>query len=343
MPTVERRWRMVVERYRLGSCTAAADRLGADARTVAKWVRHYEATGGVEHQQQVSRCTRLLDRPEAVTLLLDGVGSGRSCRETRDVIKRELALQVSIETVRRALKCVGARHLRVQHKPVLTEAHKARRLEFALTWHHRRQDWARTVVTDSTYIYLYPQATGDGAWVLEGQEPVVRPRVRNSFRLHMYAGVSKYGRTPLFATVGSSHIKSDSRGVNADVYCELLDNKLLPACRALVAKGRHSSWIFQQDNARAHSAKRTLEYLEQQRVRVMEWPPCSPDLSWIENMWAWLKMQLSKRTDLTKENMLEMAQLEWASMPQQVHDAMFNSIQSRLAACIKQKGGHTGY
>ena len=33
-------------------------------------------------------------------------------------------------------------------------------------------------------------------------------------------------------------------------------------------------------------------YLTQQRVDVIEWPPYSPDLNPIENLWQWMKRKL---------------------------------------------------
>ena len=41
---------------------------------------------------------------------------------------------------------------------------------------------------------------------------------------------------------------------------------------------------FQQDNASPHSAKVTIVWLRRHRVRVHEWPACSPDLSPMENL-----------------------------------------------------------
>ena len=64
------------------------------------------------------------------------------------------------------------------------------------------------------------------------------------------------------------------------------------------------NWIFQQDNARAHTSRIVIKWLRAQDFDVMEWPSKSPDLSWIETMWGYVSKQLSKRTDLTKENFI---------------------------------------
>ncbi len=57
------------------------------------------------------------------------------------------------------------------------------------------------------------------------------------------------------------------------VYIKVLVQHMLP-----------SRWrVFQQDNAKPHTAAITTAWLHSRRVRVLNWPACSPDLSRIEN------------------------------------------------------------
>ena len=45
--------------------------------------------------------------------------------------------------------------------------------------------------------------------------------------------------------------------------------------------GRH-----QHDNARAHTARATRDFLQQQNIRIMPWPARSPELTPIEHLWV---------------------------------------------------------
>lgn len=44
--------------------------------------------------------------------------------------------------------------------------------------------------------------------------------------------------------------------------------------------------IFMQDNAPVHTARLVRDALEQIDINVIDWPPYSPDLNPIENLWA---------------------------------------------------------
>ena len=43
-------------------------------------------------------------------------------------------------------------------------------------------------------------------------------------------------------------------------------------------------WNFQQDNAAIHNARHTLTFLQENGIRVLGHPTCSPDFNAIENV-----------------------------------------------------------
>ncbi len=80
--------------------------------------------------------------------------------------------------------------------------------------------------------------------------------------------------------MGSLHVLEGT--MNAGRYIKVLEQHMLPSRRHLF-QGRPC--VFQQDNAKPHTAAITTAWLHSRRVWVLNWPVCSPDLSPIENIW----------------------------------------------------------
>ncbi len=79
---------------------------------------------------------------------------------------------------------------------------------------------------------------------------------------------------------GSLHVLEGT--MNAERYIKVLEQHMLPS-RWRLFQGRPC--VFQQDNAKPHTAAITTAWLHSRRVRVLNWPACSPDLLPIENIW----------------------------------------------------------
>jgi hypothetical protein len=99
---------------------------------------------------------------------------------------------------------------------------------------------------------------GDKRWALFEDDPPTVPSHRSCTKVHVYAAVSKWGNANLFVAAGTTGCKSKSKGVTAKVYVKLLEEKLIPECPQLMECRplplRDQPWVFQQDNAPAHTA-----------------------------------------------------------------------------------------
>ncbi|GFY28998.1 transposable element Tcb2 transposase [Trichonephila clavipes] len=97
--------------------------------------------------------------------------------------------------------------------------------------------------------------------------------------------------------------------------------------------------IFQQDNARPHTARVAQDLLHP--FQTLPWPARSPDLSPVEHVWDMLKRQ---RPSCDSVHDLELAVQDlWAHLPQDNIRCLINSMPDRVAACFAAGGGPTRY
>ena len=109
---------------------------------------------------------------------------------------------------------------------------------------------------------------------------------------------------------------------------------------------------FQQDNASIHRSGEITTWFERNGIILLNWPPCSPDMSPIENLWNILKRRLRRifphLRDL-KDNYADRVEFQrcveiaWNSIPQSMIRELLESTERRLQAVIRARGWYTKY
>lgn len=160
-------------------------------------------------------------------------------------------------------------------------------------------------------------------WVAEDEEPMSRHREGYAMKISVW-GLIGVG-------VKRLTLLSDDRRVDAALYV----NRCLATNRnVLTAPGV----VFQQDNARAHTAGRSMRYLSRIGATVCQWPPRSPDLSPIENLWSLLSRKVSDRQPVTPEELKAFTIEEWNAIPQSVIDQYVLGFRRKLECCVRNRG-----
>ena len=98
--------------------------------------------------------------------------------------------------------------------------------------------------------------------------------------------------------------------------------------------------IFMQDNAPCHKSKMVMEFLARNNIKTLDWPPQSPDLNPIENLWALIKNRGSSRFGIpgTKAAIIDQITSIWNDLEPQLLERYVDSVTRRFSACLEVNG-----
>ena len=255
--------------------------------------------------------------------------------------------KVFLRTLQLALRTMGERRWCQRQRPLLTPEHARKRLE----WARRHEDWTvndwkRVCWTDEATIERgvgkKPKWTFNSPREQLQQHDVTTYTANKAVRRMVWGGFSYDRRTHLQELFGDP--ESARGGVSSKVIYALYSH-CLPW---LLSGGK----IFMHDNARVHTAGIVKQLLERMEVEVMIWPPYSPDLNPIENLWALLKAEIYQRhpelktapdNETTLQRLVIAAKEAWLAISCDVHHALSDSMVRRVQAIIAAEGWYTKY
>ena len=127
--------------------------------------------------------------------------------------------------------------------------------------------------------------------------------------------------------------------INASVYKELLCQHALPHLH----KGTVETPIFTQDNTPCYKAKTVLSFLEEKGIAVMKWPPQSPDMNPIENVWKIIGEKAQNRNPQNIDDLWGFLKQEWESITTTFCKKLIGSCGQRCNEVIQCKGKFMKY
>lgn len=323
----------IIELHELGlSLRTIATRVGHNVSTIQRCVTRWiqEGLRARRRGSGAHRCTsERTDRRIRQSTIRDPFSTARAIRSR---LPPGAGGSVSTQTIRNRLHEVQLR-ARVPATGVpLTALHRARRL--AQCHRHRTWtiQWHRVLFTDESRFCLWRNDGRRRVWRRPGEryEPAhfAERHTGPTPGIMVWGGIMFDRRTPLVHIDGS---------LTADRYVtQVVEPVVLPLLQGA------PNTVFQQDNARPHVARRTLNSLT--GFDILPWPAASPDLNPIEHLWDLIgrDMNLGPLAQ-TIDDLRTAVDVAWQRLPQATINEVIDSMPRRIEACIAARGGHIRY
>ena len=182
---------------------------------------------------------------------------------------------ISTTSARSALNEDGIKYFQKIPVPPLTATHMQNRVNFATQFAQMAYaNMPSLIFTDESTVEV--NLNGGGIWRRRGEYPPgsFYEKVAHPVSCMIWGAIGPKGfRTKLIKVDGT---------LNADEYVRMLYRNMVPQ---QIFNIFGNNYVFQQDNARPHIAKRAQNYLNRMFPRILNWPAKSPDLSPIEQVW----------------------------------------------------------
>ncbi|KAI6660608.1 hypothetical protein LOD99_10385 [Oopsacas minuta] len=123
---------------------------------------------------------------------------------------------------------------------------------------------------------------------------------RHPSKVHLWGGIS---------IMGTTHLRIFTENFNQVVYISTLRECLIEEANAKYG----DSWVLQEDNSPVHTGRAAKEWKTEFVPLRIDWPPNSPDLAPIENLWAVLKRRLIVLHPKTVSQLKQAIQDIWAT------------------------------
>ena len=165
----------------------------------------------------------------------------------------------------------------------------------------------------------------------KGEHAVLKPRPKHPTKVHVWAGISRLGTTPIVIFEGT---------MDVTFYIIILQKGLLPFIRSHYPLSHR----LMQDNDPKHTSKQAATFFKEEGVNWWKTPPESPDLNPIENLWHELKEFIRREVmPHNKEELIAGIERFWDTVNFQKCNKYIDHLQKVIPRVIDVNGAATGY
>lgn len=313
------------------TAAAIAEATGENDRSVRHWIARYRAGLGYHDQPRTGRPKKITPKVGKRLVALTRGKRRRSTRCVAGLMRRE-GVTVSHEAVRYTWRGLGLIPHRQVKRPRLTKQQKKHRVTFATRYLHH--NWRYTLLTDEKTFSggSVPNRQNDVIWDYPGTE-FVAEIVRHGPSVTVWGALSWFGLVP---------VQEYEYPLNSGKYMQVIRQARADIMRLF----QGHPFYFQQDGASPHTSRLTMKFLHQRFNHIIppqDWPPNSPDLNPIENLWGNIQYKLDEFDCPSARQIRTIIEEVWTSTKLEECKNLVDSMPARLQQCLDRKGGWTDY
>lgn len=317
------------------SMAAIAKDLAVSKSMVYNAIRVYTSTGSIQNPPRSNPPRKTTQQDDRAMARISKKMPFSTASDVLRELEPDLQQSISVRTVRRRLNEFGLRGCIARRKPLVSTTNLMKRLKFAKL--HRDKSvsfWKRILWSDESKFNMFGS---DGkVYVRRPINKSLDPRYTIKTLKHgggnimVWGAFSWSGVGPLVRINGRMD-QYQYRDIMADVMIPYVDENMTMTC------------IFQHDNDPKHTSRTVKACLSEFSVAVLEWPPQSPDLNPIENLWSIVERKMKNNHSRTPDMLFEKVKEIWQSIPVDVCQKLVESMPRRCSDVITNKGYPTKY
>ena len=304
--------------YTIANLLEKYDNITVSIRGVAKFLKVYEETNSIARRPGSGRATKIT----ATVKQLVEEQMVRDDETTATQLHKMLldnGIDISLRTILRCRQALGWTFCGSAYCQLIRDVNKEKRVEWVREYQHDNFD--NVLWTDECTVQLENHRRF--CCRKKGQRPKPKPRPKHSIKVHVWAGISKQGKSKICVFDGV---------VDRYLFTEILETSLLPSIAQLFP-GTHR---FMQDNDPKHSSHYATQFLIDNNVVWWKTPAESPDLNSIENLWHELKEFIRREIKpKTKDELIQGILTFWESVDKEKCVKYINHLKKVIPRVIE--------
>jgi len=296
--------------------------------TVRLWLQRHAQTGDVEPSKKSGR-PRLTTPAQDRLIVQTGVRHRRlGVRKLVERVPAGFATAPSATTIWRRISAAGYKFLGVQKKPMLTEAHKQKRLAWARA--RKRERWDRVLFGDEATVFLVHNQRRVRR--LPGERYfVVRPK--HPAKVNLFLCGARAGQGDIFLF---------TENLTGPLYARILREHVPQSAATIFGRDDHD-WLWLHDRDPKSQSRVAQDETERLGIRSIDFPANSPDLNIAEQLINSLKDAVDKRNPSTVDGLKRCIREEWANLSHTTFENLVDSMPRRISDAIAARGGVTDW